>query len=62
MATCSPPRRCSCPAEIDSLFDYAMVSTMKRAAAVGVSPNRITLLRDADATAWPKPATPSSPG
>src|SRR6476620_2198636 len=29
-------------------FDYAMVSTMKRAAAVGVSPNRITLLRDAD--------------
>ena len=31
-----------------SVFDYAMVSTMKRAAAVGVSPNRITLLRDAD--------------
>ena len=25
-----------------------MISTMKRAAAVGVSPNRITLLRDAD--------------
>ncbi len=34
------------PGKIDSLFDYAMVSTMKRAAAVGVSPNRITLLRD----------------
>jgi glucose/arabinose dehydrogenase len=30
------------------LFDYAMISTMRRAAAVGVSPNRITLLRDAD--------------
>ncbi len=31
-----------------SLFDYAMVSTMKRAAAMGVSANRITLLRDRD--------------
>lgn len=31
-----------------SLFDLAMISTMKRAAAVGESPNRITLLRDAD--------------
>jgi glucose/arabinose dehydrogenase len=31
-----------------SLFDYAMVSTMRRARAMGVSPNRITLLRDAD--------------
>jgi glucose/arabinose dehydrogenase len=31
-----------------SIFDYAMVSTMKRAAATGVSANRITLLRDAD--------------
>lgn len=29
-----------------SVFDYAMVSTMKRAAAMGVSANRITLLRD----------------
>ncbi|HXU58267.1 MAG TPA: sorbosone dehydrogenase family protein [Verrucomicrobiae bacterium] len=36
------------PGPVTSLFDYAMVSTMKRAAAVGVSPNRITLLRDAD--------------
>jgi glucose/arabinose dehydrogenase len=36
------------PGGIKSVFDYAMVSTMKRAAAVGVSPNRITLLRDAD--------------
>lgn len=32
----------------ESLFDYAMISTMKRAAAVGRSPNRITRLRDAD--------------
>ena len=31
-----------------SLFDLAMMSTMKRAAAVGESPNRITLLRDTD--------------
>jgi len=31
-----------------NIFDYAMVSTMRRAGAVGVSANRITLLRDAD--------------
>jgi glucose/arabinose dehydrogenase len=31
-----------------SIFDYAMTSTMRRAAAVGISANRITLLRDAD--------------
>ncbi len=31
-----------------SLFDYAMVATMKRAAAMGESANRITLLRDKD--------------
>jgi hypothetical protein len=31
-----------------SLFDLAMISTMKRAAALGSSPNRITLLRDRD--------------
>ncbi len=31
-----------------SLFDYAMVTTMRRADAMGVSANRITLLRDAD--------------
>jgi glucose/arabinose dehydrogenase len=30
------------------VFDYAMISTMKRAAAMGESANRITLLRDAD--------------
>src|SRR5262249_14439686 len=36
------------PGPVKSVFDYAMVSTMRRAAAVGVSPNRITLLRDAD--------------
>jgi glucose/arabinose dehydrogenase len=31
-----------------SIFDYAMISTMKRADAIGVSANRVTLLRDAD--------------
>jgi glucose/arabinose dehydrogenase len=31
-----------------SVFEHAMIATMKRAAAVGVSPNRVTLLRDAD--------------
>lgn len=31
-----------------SLFDHAMTATMRRAAAIGESPNRITLLRDAD--------------
>jgi hypothetical protein len=31
-----------------SLLDYAMVSTLRRADAMGVSANRITLLRDAD--------------
>ena len=31
-----------------SLFDYAMISTMRRADAIGVSATRITLLRDAD--------------
>ena len=32
-----------------NFFDYAMTATMKRAAAVGVSANRITRLRDRDA-------------
>jgi glucose/arabinose dehydrogenase len=36
------------PSKINTLFDYAMQTTMMRAAAVGQSPNRITLLRDAD--------------
>ncbi|MDT7838004.1 PQQ-dependent sugar dehydrogenase [Aquabacterium sp. OR-4] len=31
-----------------TLFDHAMAATMKRAAALGDSPNRITLLRDAN--------------
>ena len=31
-----------------TLFEHAMTSTMQRAAAIGDSPNRITLLRDAD--------------
>ncbi len=33
---------------IKTPFDYAIFTTMRRAAAVGDSPNRITLLRDAD--------------
>ena len=33
---------------IRSAFDYAIFSTMKRAAAIGESANRITLLRDPD--------------
>jgi hypothetical protein len=36
------------PAPPRTLFNHAMVATMKRAAAAGVSPNRITLLRDGD--------------
>ena len=36
------------PGGIRTPFDYAIHATMKRAAAVGDSPNRITLLRDAD--------------
>ena len=36
------------PEPINSVFDYAMSATMRRAAAMGESPNRITLLRDAD--------------
>lgn len=38
----------SVPGGIRSVFDYAVASTMKRAAAVGESANRITLLRDRD--------------
>jgi glucose/arabinose dehydrogenase len=33
---------------VSSVFDFAMQSTMRRAAALGDSPNRITLLRDGD--------------
>ncbi|WIY52284.1 sorbosone dehydrogenase family protein [Devosia sp. YIM 151766] len=32
----------------NSIFDHAMAATMKRAKARGESPNRVTLLRDAD--------------
>lgn len=34
--------------QIKTPFDYAIFTTMKRAAAVGVSANRITLFRDSD--------------
>ena len=33
---------------VTSLFDLAMIATMRRAAALGTSPNRIILLRDAN--------------
>ncbi|HET8914362.1 MAG TPA: hypothetical protein VFM91_01535, partial [Propionibacteriaceae bacterium] len=33
---------------VRSVFGYAMQATMRRAAALGVSANRITLLRDTD--------------
>jgi glucose/arabinose dehydrogenase len=36
------------PGGIKTPFDYAMHVTMKRAAAIGDSPNRVILLRDAD--------------
>jgi len=36
------------PGKPRTAFDYAVTATMRRAGAVGVSPNRITLLRDAD--------------
>ncbi len=36
------------PGGVRSLFEYAMHATMERAAAIGVSPNRIVRLRDAD--------------
>jgi glucose/arabinose dehydrogenase len=36
------------PDPASTLFDHAMIATMKRAAAAGASPNRITLLRDSD--------------
>lgn len=38
----------SIPRAIRTAFDYAVYATMKRAAAVGESPNQITLLRDRD--------------
>ncbi len=36
------------PGPVKSIFGHAVVATMRRAAAIGPSPNRITLLRDAD--------------
>jgi glucose/arabinose dehydrogenase len=36
------------PEPVRSVFGYAMQATMRRAAALGVSANRITLLRDLD--------------
>lgn len=39
---------CEEAGKIKTAFDYAIYSTMKRASAVGVSANRISLYRDAD--------------
>ena len=36
------------PTPVETIFDYAAQSTMHRAAATGISPNRIVLLRDND--------------
>ena len=36
------------PGGMNSAFDYAIHATMKRAAAVGISANRVTLMRDAN--------------
>src|SRR6202045_3465319 len=36
------------PGPVGNVFGYAMQATMRRAAALGESANRITLLRDAD--------------
>jgi len=41
-----------------SVFDYAMLSTLRRAAATGVSANRITLLRDSDGDGAAEHAAP----
>lgn len=38
----------SVPSPVRSVFDFAMRSTMERAAALGASPNRIVRLRDGD--------------
>jgi len=44
----------SADGRIDSIFDYAMVSTMRRAGSMRASANRITLLRDADGDGVPE--------
>ena len=48
MATSSLPRSTQVAGPVRSVFGYAMQATMRRAAALGVSANRITLLRDTD--------------
>ncbi len=50
------------PGGIKSAFDYVMFTTMKRARAVGASPNRISLCVMRTATAWPKYAPYFSTG
>ena len=48
MATCSLPSSNQIAGPPRSVFHYAMQATMRRARALGVSANRITLLRDRD--------------
>ena len=48
MAMSSLPSSNQVAGPIRSVFSYAMQATMRRAAALGVSANRITLLRDRD--------------
>jgi glucose/arabinose dehydrogenase len=45
-----------------NVFDYAMLSTLRRAAATGVSANRITLLRDANGDGVAEHAAPFMEG
>jgi glucose/arabinose dehydrogenase len=46
------------PNPVKTIFDYAMLTTMQRAAAVGISPNRITVLRDRDGDGVAEEAEP----
>ena len=48
MAMCLSPSSTQIPGPVRSVFGYAMQATMRRADALGVSANRITLLRDKD--------------
>src|ERR1700748_2816018 len=50
------------PEPATSLFDFAMFSTLKRAAAMGESPNRIIRLRDADGDGGAETKTTSLDG
>ena len=59
MATSWSPSRTRSPGKPRSVFHYAMQATMRRADALGVSANRITLLRDQDGDGVAEVAAPS---